>query len=500
VLPSREIRYALGAICLWATQALILAKELPHLNILVFLTLSFVFSGIFLSIRIAPSIARFFPLFRKRSSRLGWKKFKKILAKPYFVAGVAGYFLYHFLLFHALDKGPVVTANLLNFLWPLFYVIMAEIYFPQEHRNGNEGFYLYTKIALGLIGCVLLITRGGGLEITRDILLGPILGLLAAVTWAAFTIVVKLQQRVTQEIQPRVWWAFYPFGAALISFIILLVFEDKEIIYDLKNWRNALIPALYFGAGPLGLAMLFYDKAVKLTQAQKLGRLTLLTPLLSTALLFCFSESEPINFWAGLGGFLVIIANMRLRAKKDAVVHLAEKYRSWNDSHRNGWDRNWLHRSLPSYLLNNNLPVNSLNDSQNGLLSYSNSNLISVHIKIENAIDFELARKGRRLPQDIRCMEFNVLVDKNTSIFGLNKSAISELGLSKVGNCRVKTTNGRVKHNLYGKVRLTVLDQTCTVDFLESAEDASTLLGYLPLENINIISEANGNSGSSPRD
>lgn len=553
MLPSREIRCALGAICLWATQALILAKELPHLNIIIFLLLAFVFSGITLSIRIRSEIARFASLFGKKSSSRAWKKLTQIFAKPYVIAGIIGYFLYHFLFFHALDQGPVVAANLLNFLWPLFYVIMAEKQFPQEHKNGNEGFYVYSKILIGLLGCILLITRGGNIEIMRGNYLGPALGLLAALTWAAFTIVFKLQQRVTQEIQHQVWWACYPFGAALISLAVLLRFEDNAIIYDLKSWRNALIPALYFGVGPLGLAMIWYDKAVKHTQAQKLGRLTLLTPLLSTALLLSFSKSESMNGWSIVGGILVIVANMRLRANIDALIQYVKApsiikgtyddfynrakgefteiylnfrkivtervvcpithsqwvqknfYSMFNGFHRNSWDSSENKSIVFSVSISStNLVVDSQNKKQSTLFPVLDSNLPQVHIKIANANDFDLARKGLRTLDKVRSTECDaLLVDENTKLLGVQRSTIEALGLRKVRKHRVTTANGqgRIKLDFYGKARLTMLDQPCndqtyTIDVIELTENTLPLLKDFPAECLSFTTGSNNHKST----
>jgi drug/metabolite transporter (DMT)-like permease len=312
LLPCRPTRYALGAIFLWATQALVLARELPHLNIYVFLTLSFLFSGIILSIRILPQIIRFAPLVGDKSFRSDLRKVRRALAERYFLAGVAFFFLYHFLLFHALNIGPVVTANLFNFLWPILFVILAERYFPNEKPAGNESFLLHIKITIGFLGCVLLFTRGGGIEISKNNILGPCLGAFAAATWAIYTLILKKHHEQKRKNCLRFWRVCYAFGAAAISFIILFLSENF-VVPDLSEWQKAFLPALYFGVGPLGLAMIWYDKAVKDTQAEKLGRLTFLTPLISTILLLYFAKTETLNLWGYLGVALIVIANMSLR-------------------------------------------------------------------------------------------------------------------------------------------------------------------------------------------
>jgi hypothetical protein len=51
----------------------------------------------------------------------------------------------------------------------------------------------------------------------------------------------------------------------------------------------------------------------------------------------------------------------------------------------------------------------------------------------------------------------------------------------------VKTANGRVERDIYGNARLTVLNRTCTIDVIELLEDTSPLLGYIPLENLDLV-------------
>ena len=41
--------------------------------------------------------------------------------------GCTGLFAYHFLLFIALRHAPPVEANLVNYLWPLFIVVLSPV-------------------------------------------------------------------------------------------------------------------------------------------------------------------------------------------------------------------------------------------------------------------------------------------------------------------------------------------------------------------------------------
>jgi hypothetical protein len=51
----------------------------------------------------------------------------------------------------------------------------------------------------------------------------------------------------------------------------------------------------------------------------------------------------------------------------------------------------------------------------------------------------------------------------------------------------VTTANGGVDRDIYGDARLTVLNRTCTVDVIELSEETPPLLGYIPLENLDLV-------------
>ena len=96
--------FALGAIVLWATLAS-LGVALAHVP-------PFLLTGLALVIGSVPS----WPLMRQ------WRVPPATLA-----IGVYGLFGFHFLLFIALRHAPAVEANLVNYLWPLFIVLLAPL-------------------------------------------------------------------------------------------------------------------------------------------------------------------------------------------------------------------------------------------------------------------------------------------------------------------------------------------------------------------------------------
>ena len=97
--------HALGAIALWASLAS-LGVALRHVP-------PFLLTGLALVIGSVPA----WPLVRH------WRVPPRTLA-----LGIYGLFGFHFLLFIALRLAPPVEANLVNYLWPLFIVVLAPVF------------------------------------------------------------------------------------------------------------------------------------------------------------------------------------------------------------------------------------------------------------------------------------------------------------------------------------------------------------------------------------
>ncbi len=101
--------YALGAIALWALLAS-LGVSLQHIPL-------FLLTGLAL---LTGSLLALPAVFKDRRS---WAIPPATLA-----LGVYGLFGFHFLLFIALRHAPPVEANLVNYLWPLFMVVLAPLF------------------------------------------------------------------------------------------------------------------------------------------------------------------------------------------------------------------------------------------------------------------------------------------------------------------------------------------------------------------------------------
>ncbi len=263
--------FALGAIALWAVLAS-LGVALRHVP-------PFLLTGIALVIGSAlawPLVAR--------NPRL-WAVPPSTLA-----LGVYGLFGFHFLLFIALRIAPAVEANLVNYLWPLFIVVLAPLFL-----RGVSLRAVHVGAALaGFAGAAIAIlgardTAGGGWS------WGYLLALGSAFIWASYSL---LTQRVAAF--PTAAIGLFGLVSGLLSLVCHMLLEPAVTLSG-TDW---LLLAL-MGLGPLGAAFFLWDRALKLGDARQIGILSYITPLASTTLLMLVS-GRALSWSIGIAALLIM--------------------------------------------------------------------------------------------------------------------------------------------------------------------------------------------------
>jgi len=266
--------YALLAIALWATLAS-LGTALSHLP-------PFLLTGLALIVGSVPS----WPLVLR--DRAAWRVPPRTLA-----LGIYGLFGFHFLLFIALRHAPPVEANLVNYLWPLFMVVLAPALLP-----GLSLRPLHVVAALlGFAGAAAAIlgTRDGATAIHGYWGFLPALG--SAFVWASYSLWTK---RVAAF--PTSAIGLFGLVSGLLSLACHALLEPSVALSG-KDWLLVLL----CGLGPLGAAFFVWDMALKRGDARRIGILSYLTPLGSTALLLAVT-GRPLTWTVALAALLIISA------------------------------------------------------------------------------------------------------------------------------------------------------------------------------------------------
>ena len=249
--------YALGAIALWASLAS-LGVSLTHVP-------PFLLTGIALIIGSLPA----WPFVLRDPSQ--WRIPLRTLA-----LGVYGLFAYHFLLFIALRHAPPVEANLVNYLWPLFIVVLSPVVLPGVALRLPH----VLAALLGFGGAAIAIA--GGRELSGTLAWGYLPALAAAFIWATYSLLTK---RVAAF--PTTAIGLFGLVSGVLSLLCHVALEPATSLQP-RDW--ALLAVL--GLGPLGASFFMWDKALKLGDARHIGILSYITPLASTALLIVVSGRQ----------------------------------------------------------------------------------------------------------------------------------------------------------------------------------------------------------------
>ena len=250
-MSRSSILYAITTITLWSSLAY-LGSRLNHLPP-------------FLLVGIALGIGGLIGITRLRA----WRVPIITLA-----VGIGGIFGYHFLLFTAFRYAPAVEANLINYLWPLLIVLLSPVFLPEHPLHSH---HIWGAL-IGLAGASLIVTSGRfNLDVAN--LPGYLCAAGAAFVWASYSLMTKrLPTFPTAAVS-----GFCMFSGLLSLVIYSLSVHSAIVMVGLTSQDWIYLTLL--GAGPMGLAFLTWDAALKRGDPRIIGSLSYMTPLTSTLVL-----------------------------------------------------------------------------------------------------------------------------------------------------------------------------------------------------------------------
>ena len=274
--------YALAAIALWASLSA-LGVALKHVP-------PFLLTGI--ALMIGSALAWPFVI----NDRRQWQVAPRLLA-----LGVFTLFGFHFMLFIALRMAPAVEVNLVNYLWPLFIVVLTPLYLP-----GVALRKVHIAAAItGFVGAAIAIlgAREGAVAAVTSTSTSPVFGYLlalgSALIWANYSLQTK-RAEVNGKSFPTAAIGLFGLVSGALSLACHVALEPSVSL----SWRDWLLLAV-MGLGPLGAAFFLWDKALKLGDARQIGILSYLTPLASTVLLMVIT-GRALTWSIGVAAAMII--------------------------------------------------------------------------------------------------------------------------------------------------------------------------------------------------
>ncbi len=217
--------------------------------------------------------------------------------------GVAGLCIYHCAYFFAIQSAPPVEVSLIAYLWPLLIVLFAAL-LPQEKLLMHH----IAGVVLGLIGAIVVITKGGSVGLADGIKSGHLIALFCAFVWSGYSVLSRRFGKVPVDIV-----AGYCLITSAVACVLHVLLEETVWPAAPSQW----LAIIALGTVPLGLGFYAWDWGCKHGDIMVLGALSYAAPLLSVVALLAFGYGE---FDWSIGMACALIVAGALVASKDMIL------------------------------------------------------------------------------------------------------------------------------------------------------------------------------------
>ncbi|WP_225248303.1 DMT family transporter [Mesorhizobium sp. J8] len=183
---------------------------------------------------------------------------------------------------------PVIEANLVAYTWPLM-TAAAVILLGRPRRP----LLLGLAAALGFVGVALVISGGGAQSWFEGSFVGYLAAFGSALCMAFYSLMVGRLAVAPERL-------LLPSALTGVALTFAWCLHDGAV----RPSGAHLLLGLYLGAGPMGLGYYFWSRAAKLDHGGRIAVVAYLTPIASTFLLTLSGES--LSMTAIAGAVLVI--------------------------------------------------------------------------------------------------------------------------------------------------------------------------------------------------
>ncbi len=281
-MDKRGLVFALLTVFLWATLGAGLKLAVSRQDSFVVC----VYIGFF------ATLALLIWLFIKGKASKIYAEFMK---HPWFfiLTGIIGLCLQQVFYLKGYQLLPASQVVIIFYLYPLLMVLLSWLFF-KEHTSWKSVFF----ILIGFSGVYVLISKGTLLTI--DLSLGVIVTLLAALSWALFSVLIK-QKKFDIDVG---MFLFNLFG--FLSLVAIIPFFS----FTLSVTFSEVLGMIYLAVFPTAIAFVLWNNALRALKTSICSNIALLTPLLSIIIIFLVLKEQIVMFQ--VIGLLLIVGSVFL--------------------------------------------------------------------------------------------------------------------------------------------------------------------------------------------
>ena len=279
---KKGIIYAFLVILLWATFGTSIKLLVSRVDSFV----ATVYIGLFATITILIYLA----ITRKIKAAI-----KELKKQPWFyiIAGIIGLGIQQVIYLKSYQLLPASQVVMLFYLYPLLMVVLSAVILKEKTSWKSWLFLL-----IGFAGVYILVSKGA--LIIPEISLGVITTLIAAFSWALFSVLIKSRKF---DAAIGMFW-FNLFG--LLFLIALMPFLG----FDYRLTLPEIGGIIYLAILPTALGFILWNRALQLTRTSICSNIALLMPPMSVVIIFLVLKEQIVAFQ--LVGLALILGSVFL--------------------------------------------------------------------------------------------------------------------------------------------------------------------------------------------
>lgn len=276
----KALYFALAAIICWSTIGSAFKISLRYLDPL---------SLVLISSLVATMVLLTILLIQGKAGLLKQISLKEMLTSA--VLGLLNPYLYYLVLLYAYSLLPAQEAGTLNYIWPVFLVLLSIPMLKQK-----ISLWSIVAILISFSGIVIISTHGKLFSMQFTSPTGVFLAVGSAVFWALYWVINLKDKR---EPVSKLFLNFcFGFFYTLLTVII-------SSTYTTITWQ-ALAGGIYIGFFEMGLTFVFWLNALKFSSTTaKVTNLIYLSPFISLIIIY-FAVGETILISTIAGLFFII--------------------------------------------------------------------------------------------------------------------------------------------------------------------------------------------------